>query len=938
MTAPPFTKLAQGHTSILAVHLLMELFAIIIAVLIVIVSWHTFDAKSAHSANVLITGFVIVACCDLVHALTYAGMPPFLADSGTPRAIFFWLMGRTFEVATMGLLAVNWVPSLSRRFSLLLGLAVSGLLIWFGSYQINAFPLTFIEGAGVTQFKTIYEYALCVTYIAVAILLWRQALRSNQSRYFVLALSCFVMGVGEISFTSYISPSDFQNIFGHTYKLVAYGLLYWATFIVSIRAPFEAVRESESKLRESELRIRALSNNLPNCMVYQVVQDRDGNKHFMHVSETVEQLNGVSAAEVLREPMALFGQILEEDSIGQNAAERNSAENMAVFDEVLRLRHHDGRLRWMHFCAAPRHLEDGRIIWDGVEIDITERKLAEETIHNNAARFHFMLETSPIAVRITGSYGRKVLFANQRYADMCHAPRNQIIGSDPTQIYANPKDYDDILQKLDSGLSVTDQLLELKIPTGGTTWVLASFAKVEYEGEQTNLGWFYDVTNLKEAEKKIQQMAFHDALTQLPNRLMLIERLNQALAVSSRNAQYGAVLFIDLDNFKIINDTKGHITGDLLLIEVANRLQSSIREGDTVSRLGGDEFLVVLETLGTELNKAAIYAEKIAEKIRCTLNEPYILNERLCNISSSIGIVLFHGHQESPEDLLRYADTAMYQAKKNGRNDISFYDPSMQLAIDTRAKLEDELRLALKKHQFCLHYQIQVDHLRHAIGAEVLLRWEHPEHGLVSPAQFIPLAEETGLIVPIGLWVLETACAQLAAWQDDDLTRNLTLAVNVSAKQFHKPDFVTQVQRVLLDSGAKPSQLKLELTESTMLGNVEDTINKMREIEMLDVTFSMDDFGTGYSSLQYLKRLPLSQIKIDQSFVRDIVSDPDDASIVQTIIAMSKALELNVIAEGVENEAQYKFLESSGCHAFQGYLFSKPVPVDKFIDLLKNNS
>lgn len=346
----------------------------------------------------------------------------------------------------------------------------------------------------------------------------------------------------------------------------------------------------------------------------------------------------------------------------------------------------------------------------------------------------------------------------------------------------------------------------------------------------------------------------------------------------------------------------------------------------------------MLETLGTELNKAAIYAEKIAEKIHVTLNEPYILNERLCNISSSIGIVLFYGHQESPDDLLRYTDTAMYQAKKNGRNDISFYDPGMQLAIDTRAKLEDELRLALKKQQFRLHYQIQVDHLRHAIGAEVLLRWEHPEHGLVSPAQFIPLAEETGLIVLIGLWVLETACAQLAAWQDDELTRNLTLAVNVSAKQFHKSDFVTQVQRVLLNSGAKPSQLKLELTESTMLGNVEDTINKMQEIEMLDVTFSMDDFGTGYSSLQYLKRLPLSQIKIDQSFVRDIVSDPDDASIVQTIIAMSKALELNVIAEGVENEAQYKFLESSGCHAFQGYLFGKPVPVDKFIDLLKNNT
>ena len=579
----------------------------------------------------------------------------------------------------------------------------------------------------------------------------------------------------------------------------------------------------------------------------------------------------------------------------------------------------------------------GAVIFSLVMIGFGLRqRRAEEALSQNEVRFRYMLETSPIAVRIAASSGHNILFANQRYAEMINSARDKVIGTDPKQFYANPQDYEDILQQLDKGLSVTNKLVELKIPGARTTWALASYFRLEYKNEQAFLGWFYDVTDLKNAEDKIHQMAFYDALTQLPNRRLLMDRLSQALAASTRNGQYGAVLFIDLDHFKILNDTKGHAIGDLLLIDVGKRLQSCVREGDTVSRLGGDEFLVVLETLSTDADVAATQAEIVAEKIRANLSEAYTLNERLCYITSSIGIVLFRGHQESTDDLLRYADTAMYQAKMSGRNTIRFYDSAMQRAIDARAKLDDELRLALKKQQFRLYYQIQVDNLRRSIGAEVLLRWERPEHGLVSPAQFIPLAEETGLIIPIGIWVLQTACAQLAAWQHDALTRDLTLAVNVSAKQFHEVDFVTQVQRVLLESGAKPSHLKLELTESTMLENVEDTITKMHEIQMLGVSFSMDDFGTGYSSLQYLKRLPLSQIKIDQSFVRDIVSDPNDASIVQTIIAMTEALGLNVIAEGVENEAQRQFLEKRGCNAFQGYLFSKPVPLDEFMEFLKN--
>jgi len=448
---------------------------------------------------------------------------------------------------------------------------------------------------------------------------------------------------------------------------------------------------------------------------------------------------------------------------------------------------------------------------------------------------------------------------------------------------------------------------------------------------------FRDISTLKQSEQEIHQLAFYDPLTQLPNRRLLLDRLQQTMSSSLRSGRHGALLFLDLDHFKIINDTQGHGMGDLLLIEVAHRLHTCVREDDTVARLGGDEFVVVLENLSIDAIEAAAQTELVGEKIRLELDKPYVLNEFECLSTVSIGISLFHGHQESSADLLQHADVALYQAKMAGRNSIRFFDPYMQTSLDMRAGMEADLRHALEKQQFRLYYQIQTNNLRHPLGAEVLLRWEHSERGLISPLDFIPLAEETGLILPIGLWVLKTACAQLKQWQDNALTRDLTLAVNVSAKQFRHIDFVSQVQRALLDSGAKPSRLKLELTESTVLENVEDTISKMREIKALGVSFSMDDFGTGYSSLQYLKRLPLNQIKIDQSFVRDIATDTNDAAIVQTIIAMTEALGLDVIAEGVETEAQLEFLELRGCHAFQGYLFGKPVPLDEFETMLRGD-
>jgi diguanylate cyclase (GGDEF)-like protein/PAS domain S-box-containing protein len=446
-----------------------------------------------------------------------------------------------------------------------------------------------------------------------------------------------------------------------------------------------------------------------------------------------------------------------------------------------------------------------------------------------------------------------------------------------------------------------------------------------------------DNTNSHAATAKIDELAFYDSLTKLPNRQLLLDRLNQALASRKQSGSEGALMFIDLDDFKTLNDTLGHDVGDLLLIECATRISSCIREGDTVARLGGDEFVVLLENLSTHLLEAAAQTENVAEKIIAALSEPYLLHTYECQNTASIGVVLFDDQNNSQEILFKHADIALYQAKKSGRNRWSFFDPHMQDAIVVRADLVNELRKAIDKQQFQLNYQIQVNSTGQAVGAEALIRWPHPERGMISPFHFISLAEETGLILPIGQWVLETACEQLAVWQHNAATRDLTLAVNVSARQFRQVDFVKKVQKVLSDSSIDPTKLKLELTESILVDSVQEIVATMHALKALGIKFSLDDFGTGYSSLQYLKQLPLDQLKVDQSFVRDLVDDDSDKAIVLTVITMAKSLGLDVIAEGVETEAQRQFLLENGCENYQGYLFSRPVSIDEFEALLKKS-
>ena len=461
-------------------------------------------------------------------------------------------------------------------------------------------------------------------------------------------------------------------------------------------------------------------------------------------------------------------------------------------------------------------------------------------------------------------------------------------------------------------------------------WLTITAVKAD-DGTVTHyVGTHADISERKAADEQIAFLAYHDALTGLPNRRLLQDRLQQALASGARSGRNGALFLLDLDNFKTLNDTLGHDTGDLLLQQVGHRLATCVREGDTVARLGGDEFVVLLEGLSDLPEEAAKQAEALGEKILATLNQPYLLAGHETRSTPSIGVTLFSGQQTSMEELMKQTDLAMYQSKTAGRNTLRFFDARMQAIVTERAALEVDLREAVRQQQFILHYQPQGDFDGHLTGAEALVRWQHPQRGMVSPAEFIPLAEETNLILPLGLWVLETACAQLATWANQPNTVHLTMAVNVSANQLQQADFVDQVLAVLKTTGANPHRLKLELTESLLVSNVETTIAKMTALKAHGVGFALDDFGTGYSSLSYLKRLPLDQLKIDQGFVRDILIDTNDAAIARMVIVLAGSLGLTVMAEGVETEAQRTFLASQGCHAYQGYLFSRPLPLDAF--------
>ena len=678
----------------------------------------------------------------------------------------------------------------------------------------------------------------------------------------------------------------------------------------------------ERATRRSEILLRHASDGIH-------IVDEQG--FVIEASDAFCRMLGLPRERVIGMKVAEWEAVLNEEEIRQKIALVHASSAVHTFESV----HRDssGRTYPVEITSCPLLLEGRRVVFTSAR-DITERKQAEQAQRIAATAFEsqvgmliadreqVILRVNAAFTEVTGFLPEEVvgrtprLFASGRhdaafYAAMWHQLRTQ--GSWQGEIWNRRKSGEVYPQALSIG-AVKDE-------AGEVTHYVATFI---------------DITSRKSSEEQVRQLAFFDPLTRLPNRRLLMERLERALRECHRHRSKGALLFVDLDNFKSVNDTVGHHEGDRLLEQVAGLLLHCVDEHDTVARLGGDEFIVMLEELGTHDLEAAQKAEAVGQRILHALHRTYQLGHSEHRCSASIGVTLFgYDPNESVNEPLKRADLAMYQAKVAGRNDLRFFDPQMQADIRARAELDAGLWEAIEKGQFFLQYQPQVASDGRILGVEALVRWRHPERGLVSPAAFIPVAEDNGVIVPLGRWVLQTACLQLADWATQPDRAELSIAVNVSARQFRQPDFVTMVLDVVAQTGANPARLKLELTESSLVTEVEGMIAKMEALKATGVRFSLDDFGTGYSSLAYLKRLPLDQLKIDQGFVRDILVDPNDAAISRMVIVLAESLGLSVIAEGVETAEQRDFLARQGCLAYQGYLFSRPLPVaelEAFLD------
>ena len=695
----------------------------------------------------------------------------------------------------------------------------------------------------------------------------------------------------------------------------------------------QQLMQANEKLTDSESRYRTLFDNAFEAIV---ILDTET---FFFIDANIKsyKLFGMSKTDLGKLGMLSFSPHKQPDGqLSIKAAAANLAklqtENQITFE-------------WVHInCAGQEILCEisliempslGNKLVRGSIVDITERKSAEENLRLAATTFE-TLE----GIIITDKRG-KILRTNTAFTEITKYSADEVIGRHALRLQSKQHDkefYKGLWRKLISKGKVEGELwLQQKNGDIFPVWNTITAVTDDHHNITHYVIIFTDITDKKNAENEIRNLAFYDSLTALPNRRLLLDRLQQELETSKRHQSFGSIIYLDLDRFKVLNDSLGHHVGDQLLIQLAKRLRSVLRAEDTPSRIGGDEFVVLVHSTEPNLKQAADHALVVAEKIRLKLNEPYSLNGFDHHFTPSIGISLFPDITQSPEAILQQADTAMYRSKAKGKNTISFFCPSMQKAADVRLTLEKELKIALETNQLRLFYQPQVDETGKMISAEALLRWQHPEKGIIYPANFIPVAEETNFIIPLGDWVLAEACRQLKAWNNAGIKLN-HLAVNVSFRQFHQSGFVDLIERVLNSNDLAPNQLALELTEGVVIDDIDDTINKMQSLKDLGVIISIDDFGTGYSSLTYLKQLPLDQLKIDQSFVRDIINDPDDAIIVETIIEMAKNLGLSVVAEGVENKKQLEFLRQKKCEIYQGFYFYNPVSADKFEAFIKTNS
>ena len=907
----------------LAFHHVAEILAVAVAAMIFGVGWHAAKARAPAFLMVLSVAFLAVGLLDAAHLLSYAGMPHFVTPSGAEKAINFWLAARI--TAAAALLAAVLMPRVPvnpglRYAALAAALAWVAAVYWVVLYRAEWLPATFVAGQGLTPFKIGVEYFVVGLYLvaALAILARLRTAGSHVAPHLLAAVG--IMALSELNFTLYSEMNDGFNFLGHVYKIVAYGFLYRAVFVAAVLQPYRELTVSERKARKSGQRFRMVFDAAPDAIF---LLDAEG--RIAMANSTAETMLGYRHEEMLGQPMEI---LVAENMRAIYAEQRerciaNPAPAPTAVQADMLARRKNGEDIPVSISLSQIKLDD-QCETIAVVRDTTTTREMERLLRRHSQEFQALVDNAPDVI---ARFDRDL-----RY------------------LYANPAN--ELAIGVENGECLGKTWGELRLPTEAAAWQHGA-REVFERGEATTiecgiemprmgLRHFHvrmvperdmenrvasvlmiarDISERKRHEDQLFHQARHDALTELPNRALILDRLRQAISHAQRGQRLLAVAYLDLDDFKKINDTLGHDAGDVLLRQVAMRISGVLRQGDTVGRQSGDEFILLLPDIAH-----IKYAATVAEKILDTLAWPFSLKGREVYVTGSLGLSVCPTDGEDAESLLRNADVAMYRAKEEGRNAFRFYVPEMDERMRARVEIEHDLRLAIKRGELTLHYQPRVSLISgEVLGFEALVRWNHPREGLIGPDRFIAVAEDTGLIMPLGDWVLQATCRQARQWQERGFPR-MRMSVNLSARQFRDPGLVERVERVLAESGLDPAFLELEITESTVMHDSEAAIGTLRALKKLGVALSVDDFGTGYSSLSYLKLFPIDVLKVDRSFVRDVTTDPDDAVIVRAIVTLAHSLGLAVVAEGVEEAAQATFLRHVKCDELQGYYFSRPLP------------
>lgn len=906
----------------LVFHILAESISILVSLLIFVVGWHAARHRAALSVLLLASAFLGVGMLDFLHTLTYEGMPAVLGQSDSQRSIYLWLAARMLAAA--GLLAallLNWgrTCSAAERWQAPAGTLLFVLLVSFAVFSGRIeLPAVFDPATGLTALKTVLETLVMIVHLAIAAVLVRRMSKVQPYHGVAMLGANLTMAMSGVWFIMYGNLTDGHVVLGHVYKVIAYLFLFRAVFSEAIEWPYARVQESEQKLQ-------ATLHAVPDLMFG---ISADGTYHYAHSSDP-------------RLPQTDLNKLL-----GANIWDFLGEPGAKVFLDALREAARQGYSRGRQFCMS---LPDGKVWYElsvsrkadqpgeqsefiAVCRDISDRKQAETQLRLAAAAFE-----TQVAIMVTDA-NQTILKVNESFSRITGYSSEEVLGKTPRILSSGMQDaefYRAMYARLEADGQWEGEMWNRR--KNGEVYpehlnisiVRDTDGNIEYY-----VANFGDLTLAKQAEERIHTLAYYDSLTNLPNRRMLLDHITRAQNKAERSGghTYWALLFVDLDNFKSLNDSKGHSTGDLLLRRAAERIKACTRSKDIVARPGGDEFAILLNGLSHDLTQAAKAAQEVADKVLEQVSKPYFLNGFSYITTASVGVTVFNGEQFSNDELLGQSELAMYRAKEQGGNNFSFFVPEMHQAAIERSHLETDLRSALDKNQLVLYFQPKVNGHADIQGFEVLLRWRHPQRGIVPPADFIPIAEATGLIVPIGEWILSEVCLQLRRWQNDPERCHWRLAVNISERQLSHERFVQTVRDILTKHAFDTeltTKLEFEITESMLMKNIEHAVAVIRELNGMGIQFAMDDFGTGYSSLNYLKMLPLDCVKVDQSFVRDMLVDQSDAAIVEMVVALAKAMQLVVVAEGVETYEQHKLLVGLGCDQMQGYYYGKPVPLEQ---------